>query len=169
MIHLICGPIGAGKTTFAHNLAEQRRAIRFSEDEWMSTLFVPDAPEGLLNEPIELVADWAADKYQRCRSQMWPICEQLLKYGVHIVLDGASANQQQRDMIREKAIKCGVEFKLYYVTADRETRRSRVFKRNINGGKTFSIEVTPEMFELMENFFEAPVNEELYLTEIINT
>ena len=52
MIHLICGPIGAGKTTNAIKIAKVCNAIRFSEDEWLERLFVPDAPEGLLNEPM---------------------------------------------------------------------------------------------------------------------
>ena len=169
MIHLICGPIGAGKTTIAHQLAEQHGAIRFSEDEWLSHLFIPDAPENLLDEPMEMVAAWATERYQRCRGQIWPLCEQLLKQGMHVVLDGAAANKEQRDKIREKAIKTGVGFKLYYVTTDTETRRSRVLERNVKGGKTYSIEVTPEVFELMENFFEIPDESELSAAEIIHT
>ena len=169
MIHLICGPIGAGKTTIAHQLAEQHNAIRFSEDEWLSNLFIPDAPENLLDESIEMLATWAAEKYQRCRGQIWPLCEQLLKQGIHVVLDGAAANKEQRDKIREKAAKSGVGFKLYYVTADKETRRSRVLERNAKGGKTYSMQVSVEMFELMEHLFEMPELGELSSAEIIKT
>jgi len=169
LIHLICGPIGAGKTTIAHQLAEQHSAIRFSEDEWLSNLFIPDAPENLLDEHIEMVAAWASEKYQRCRGQIWPVCEQILQQGVHVVLDGAAANKEQRDKIRQKAIKAGVGFKLYYATADTETRRSRVLERNVKGGKTYSMEVTAEMFELMENFFEIPDKSELSAAKIIHT
>lgn len=168
MIHLICGPIGAGKTTIAHQIAKQHNAIRFSEDEWLSCLFIPDAPEGLLEEPVDVVATWASEKYQRCRAQIWPLCKQLLQQGVSVVLDGAAANKEQRDKIREKAIKSGVGFKLYYVTSDKETRKNRVFERNRTGGKTFSIEVTPAMFDLMECFFETPINEELDMAKVIN-
>ena len=118
---------------------------------------------------MEMVAAWATEKYQRCRGQIWPLCEQLLKQGMHVVLDGAAANKEQRDKIREKAIKTGVGFKLYYVTTDTETRRSRVLERNVKGGKTYSIEVTPEVFELMENLFEIPDESELSAAEIIHT
>lgn len=169
MIHLICGPIGAGKTTIANQLAEQHSAIRFSEDEWLSNLFIPDAPENLLDQPIEVVAAWASEKYQRCRGQIWPVCEQILQQDVHVVLDGAAANKEQRDKIRQKAIKVGVGFKLYYVTTDTETRRSRVLERNVKGGETYSIEVTPIMFEFMEKFFEIPDESELSAAEIIHT
>jgi hypothetical protein len=34
-VHLICGPIGAAKTTTAGRLARQHRAVRFSLDAWV--------------------------------------------------------------------------------------------------------------------------------------
>ena len=39
LIHLICGSTGAGKTTYALELAERIGAVRFSIDEWMTALF----------------------------------------------------------------------------------------------------------------------------------
>lgn len=169
MIHLICGPIGAGKTTVAHRLAEQHNAIRFSEDEWLSELFVSDAPEGLLDEPIHVVGAWAGEKYQRCRGQIWLICKQLLSNNISVVLDGASANREQRDLIKKKADTFSVGFQLYYVTSDTETRRKRVFDRNVNRGDTYSIEVTPEIFDYTESYFQPPVGDELTGTVIIET
>jgi len=49
MIHLVCGPIGAGKTTYAKDLSKKENTILFSEDDWLRKLFVPEAPEGLIN------------------------------------------------------------------------------------------------------------------------
>lgn len=161
MIHLVCGPIGSGKTMYAHQIAEKYGAIRFSEDEWLSQLFVPDAPEGLLDEPMQVVGAWATEKYQRCRSQIWVLCQQLLKQNISIVLDGAAANKEQRDLIRKKASDNNVGFQLHYVTSDTETRRKRVLNRNDQQGVTYSLEVTPDMFEHTEKFFEHPLGEEL--------
>lgn len=161
MIHLICGPIGAGKTTYAHKVAIKYNAVRFSEDEWLSKLFVPDAPEGLLSEPMQVVGAWANEKYQRCRGQIWIISKQLLDQNVSIVLDGAAANKEQRDAIRKKALDHNVQFQLHYVTSDHKTREKRVFERNKEQGDTFSLEVTPDMFAHTESFFEAPEGEEL--------
>ena len=45
--HLICGPPGAGKTTYAMNLARREGALRFTVDEGMARFFWPDAPEPL--------------------------------------------------------------------------------------------------------------------------
>jgi len=161
MIHLVCGPIGAGKTTYARALSEKEGAICFSEDEWLSKLFVPDAPEGLLSESMQVVGAWASEKYQRCRGQIWIISQQLLSQNVSIVLDGAAANKEQRDVIRKKAFEHNVEFQLHYVTSDSETRENRVFKRNKEQGDTFSLEVTPDMFSHTESFFVPPQEEEL--------
>ena len=161
MIHLICGPIGAGKTTYAHEIAVKYNAIRFSEDEWLSKLFIPDAPENLLSEPMHVVGEWAGEKYQRCRAQIWLICQQLLKQNINIVLDGAAANKVQRDLIRNKASVHKVGFQLHYVTSDPETREKRIFNRNEEQGATYSIEVTPAMFAHTENFFEPPEGKEL--------
>jgi len=169
MIHLICGPIGAGKTTFAHKIAKEHGAIRFSEDEWLNNLFVPGAPKTLMNAPIEVVFGWAAEKFQLCRNQIWTICNQLLEQDISIVLDGAAVNKEQRDHIRQKAARSNVDLQLYYITADKDTRRNRVFERNAEKGKTFSIEVTPEIFDFIENFFEPPVGEELIGAKIIET
>lgn len=161
MIHLICGPIGAGKTQYAHDLAVQHNAIRFSEDEWLAKLFVPDAPEGLLSEPMPVVGAWATGKYQRCRGQIWLLCQQLLAQNIDIVLDGAAANKEQRDTIRKKALDNGCGFQLHYITANAAIREQRVIQRNQQQGPTYSLEVTAAMFAHTEAFFEPPVGEEL--------
>lgn len=161
MIHLICGPIGAGKTTYAKELAKANNAILFCEDEWLSKLFVPDAPEGLLDEPMQIVGAWATEKYQRCRSQIWLISQQLLRQNVNLIFDGAAANKQQRDLIRKKALDNNVGFQLHYVTSAPNTRKERIIERNEMQGETYSLEVTPDMFVHTENFFEPPQGEEL--------
>lgn len=135
--------------------------IRLSEDEWLERLFVPNAPEGLLKEPMPIVGDWAGEKYERCREQIWLICDELLKQGFDIVIDGAAANKEQRDLIRKKAFEYKVDFQLYYVTAEKNIRENRVVKRNKEQGQTYSLEVTPEMFLHAEIFFSAPLEEEL--------
>ncbi|SMF17107.1 Predicted kinase [Alteromonadaceae bacterium Bs31] len=169
MIHVVCGPIGAGKTTYAKQLAKEQNAICFSEDEWLARLFVPDAPEGLLREPMEVVGAWATEKYLRCRSQIWQVCLQLLDADTSIVLDGAAATKEQRDKIRQKAKDSNVGFKLHYVTASVELRHKRVFERNEKQGESYSLEVTPAMFEFTEQFFQPPVGNELYEVKIIET
>ena len=169
MIHLVCGPIGAGKTTYAIELAKEKNAVRFSEDEWLAKLFVPDAPEGLLDQPMQVVGEWATEKYLRCRGQIWLVCQQLIVNKISIVLDGAAANKTQRDAIRKKAQANNIGFKLHYINATKDIRHDRIFGRNIEQGATYSLEVTPAMFEHMENFFEPPIGEELKGAIVVET
>ncbi len=44
----------------------------------------------------------------------------------------------------------------HYVTAPFDIRRDRVHSRNARKGDTFSFEITPAMFDLMEMQFEPP-------------
>lgn len=169
MIHLVCGPMGAGKTSYAIALAKEKGAIRFSEDEWLAKLFVPDAPEDLLSQPMQVVGEWATEKYQRCRGQIWLLCQQLLANGIPIVLDGSAANRTQRDALRQKAQDHNVDFQLHYLHAARDVRHARVFVRNNDQGETYSLQVTPAMFEHTEVFFEAPIADELDNAIVVET
>ena len=58
-IHLICGSTGAGKTTYALQLAEKLYAVRFSIDAWMAALFWMDTPQPL--DPA-----WSIERVERC-------------------------------------------------------------------------------------------------------
>ncbi len=64
-IHLIEGPVGAGKSTFAATLSERHAAPHLCLDGWMATLFGPDRPSAG-------VLDWYMERKDRCLEQ---ICE----------------------------------------------------------------------------------------------
>jgi hypothetical protein len=44
IVHLISGPVGAGKTSYSRKLASEHNAVVFSIDEWMQNLFGGDLP-----------------------------------------------------------------------------------------------------------------------------
>ena len=169
MIHIVCGPLGAGKTTYAMQLAEKEKAIRFTEDEWLARLFVPDAPVDIMSESVERISSWATDKYSRCRGQIWSVSKQLIEQGFSVIFDGAAASKEQRDSIRTKAKLHNQDFKLHYVNAAPIIRKERALARNHIKGSTFSLEVTPEVFDFMETFFEPPIGSELIDAIVVNT
>jgi len=72
-------------------------------------------------------------------------------------------------MFRKKALDNNVGFQLHYVTSPEDTRRKRVFERNAVQGKTYSLEVTPAMFEHTEDFFSPPIGSELDEAIVIET
>src|SRR5471032_1363858 len=92
--HLICGPTGAGKTTYAIALAARTHAVRFSVEQWAVALFAPDKPEALSLE-------WTLERFGRCEKQIWAIAEPTLMAGTSVVLDlGGLPRADDRDRWR---------------------------------------------------------------------
>jgi len=118
---------------------------------------------------MEVIGAWAGERYARCRGQIWLVAQQLLAQNKSIVLDGAAANKEQRDLIRQKALNHGVDFQLHYVTSGSEIRKQRVIERNRTQGDTYSLAVTPAMFAYTETYFEPPTGEELSGLIVVNT
>jgi predicted kinase len=160
IVHLIYGSTGAGKTTYARALADRVRGVRFSIDDWMATLFLPD-------RPLQLSAVWAIERAARCEGQMWTIADQLIARGVDVIFDVGLSRREHRDRFRMGAARAGANSKLHYLDVDAETRRERVRLRNTQGSGTFAFEVTDEMFDYLESLFEEPDDDELHEAMIV--
>jgi predicted kinase len=153
VVHLICGPTGAGKTTFARQLAAENGALRFSIDEWMTNLFAADAP-------VPLTFDWAIERVGRCETQIWQTGLAALAAGRDIVLDLGFTTREQRDRFRGLAGEEGHGVRLHHVTAGRAERLARVRARNEDHSEVFAFAVTDGMFDFMEDRFEVPAPDE---------
>ena len=153
-LHVIFGPSGAGKTTYAHGVARREQAVAFILDEWMARLFGADMPE-----PIEY--DWMIERVQRCEAQIWSVAAGCLAAGTPVILDIGLMRKADRDRVREIAEATQLPLQFHFVTASAETRRERVSERNVVRGETFAIEVTPELFDFIEGVYEPPAPGEL--------
>jgi predicted kinase len=156
-IHLVIGPVGAGKSTFALNLTERlaqtRAALRLTLDDWMVTLFRPDRPEtGLLV--------WYRERTQRCIDQIWKLAQQLTARGDDVVLEIGLLQREERLRFYERVSEAGLALTLHVLDAARDVRRARVLERNVSQGSTFSMVVPPEIFELASDLWQAPDSEE---------
>lgn len=154
VVHLICGPLGAGKTTVAWRLSEQQRAVRFSLDEWVMQLFGSEAPEPMRFE-------WWAERCERCRQRIWSVCEALLARDVDVILDFGLPSLAQREHWRALALQLGAAVQLHVVTSDPALRWQRVQERNRRESVTFALVVTESMFAGSETWWEPPQGEEL--------
>jgi predicted kinase len=159
-VHLICGPTGAGKTTYAIALAERARAVRFSIDEWMANLFVADRPD-------PPAVPWAAERILRCERQIWAIGQQLIARNIDVVLDLGLSRRDHRDHMRAQVAQTRAESKLHYLDVSAETRRARILQRGKQPASPFSFNITEEMFDAMESWFETPSDDELYSAMIV--
>ncbi|MCR5877052.1 ATP-binding protein [Phenylobacterium sp. J367] len=148
-LHVIFGPSGAGKTTYAHAFARREKAVAFILDEWMARLFAPDMPE-------KIEYEWMLDRVARCEAQIWSTAAGALAAGTSVILDIGLMRRADRARVREIAEATGLPIQWHFVTASTEARRARVAERNVVRGENFAIEVTPEMFEFVEGVFEGP-------------
>lgn len=153
-VHIVFGPQGAGKSTYARALAADIAGVRFSIDEWMHELYAADSPT-----PLRL--DWVMARVQRCERRIWAVASETALKGVDVVLDLGFMKAASRASFRALAMDAGLAMHSHFITAPVDIRRSRVMARNEERGATFSFEVTPAMFGVMESQFEAPSDDEL--------
>lgn len=162
VIHLVFGPQGAGKSTYSRALSENGKATHFSIDEWMVRLYGPDLPQ-----PMNF--GWIMARVKRCEAQIWATANAVARNGGNVVLDLGFMKAASRAEFKGMAQQCGLECQLHYLSAPRDIRRSRVLTRNVEKGDTFSLEVTPMMFDFMEDQFERPSDEELACAVVVET
>lgn len=154
VLHVIFGPSGAGKTTYAHALARREAAVTFVLDDWMARLFASDMPQ-----PLEF--EWMIERVRRCEAQIWSVAAAVLATATSVVFDIGLMTRADRARVREIAEGAGLALQFHYVTAPAEARRARVADRNVVRGENFAIEVSPEMFDFIEGVFETPDAAEL--------
>lgn len=152
-VHLIVGPVGAGKSTLALRLAEEHDAVHLNLDEWMAVLYRPDRPDtGLLQ--------WYVERAARCVEQIWRTAGAIVERRNDVILEIGLLQRREREAFYRRVAAAGVAMTVYVVDAAREVRRERVEMRNDRRGGTFVMVVAPEMFELASDFWEPPEPEE---------
>ena len=162
VVHLICGPTAAGKSTYAKELAQELGCARFAIDEWMANLYSHDTAEvrGI---------DWLRQRADRCEHQIWSVSRQLLKLGQDVVLDLGLPKRRNREKYRHLALAANSVMQLHYIQADPEVRKARVLQRNTSQMDASVIPVTEDMFMVMEGVFEAPEGLELEGAKLVST
>jgi predicted kinase len=153
MIHLLCGPSGAGKTTLAKKIHLEKQAVPLLIDKCLEPLSIP------------LIRDWAfaqtvLKKAEQCAAKILTKAEELLAQHNDVVLDIATFRRSDRDSVRAWAKRINSQLILYYVYAGRTARWNRVMNRNVKRGDTYSFDIPQWWFELAESVFEPPSEDE---------
>lgn len=152
-IHLVIGPVGAGKSTFVRQLVQQHGAVPLNLDDWMATLFSPDRPSS--PDTADVMA-WYVPRTLRCLAQIWKTAEAVLSAGGDVVLEVGLIQQAQRDAFYARMGPWADAVVVYVLDAPRELRRERVLRRNTQQGATFSMVVPPHIFELASDLWQPP-------------
>lgn len=158
---IVCGQTGAGKTTYSIKKANEIKAIKFSIDPWMQTLFSKDMKS--------LDFNWMMERVERCQIQIWELAEQIIFNRGSVVLDLGFTTKEQRKFFIHKVKKLGLHAEIHYIITPSSIREQRVIKRNIQKDPAvYAFEVTDQMFQFMEPRFEPPSDDELSSGVVIN-
>jgi predicted kinase len=141
-LHLVCGKVAAGKSTFCARLAEDG-VVRIEQDQLMANLY----PE------METVADYVR-LVPRLRAAIGPLVVDMLKNGLSVVLDWPANTIATRSWMRELAEEAGATARLHWLATPDDLCLDRLTQRNAAG--THDYQVSPEEFAQLSAYFEPP-------------
>lgn len=148
-MHLVEGPVGAGKSTYCTALAKRTGGVHIALDEWFSRLYSPDRPS------TDAVL-WYMQRKARLLDHIWNHALAMVAAGVTPILELGLVQRQSRTEFYRRAHDAGVELQVCVLDASRGLRRKRVVRRNEEKGPTFSMVVPEEIFEIASDMWECP-------------
>ncbi|MGQ7297104.1 AAA family ATPase [Quadrisphaera sp. KR29] len=145
VLHLMVGLPASGKTTTAGALAEQRRALRLTPDEWMIPLFAHNDAGG---------------KRDVLEGRLITTALEVLGLGCDVVLDFGLWSRQERAALHHLAAVAGAGCRSVYLPVGPEEQWARVQgRRDTVGRLTFAM--TREELDGWRLRFEPPDAAEL--------
>lgn len=153
-IHLVEGPVGAGKSTYAVSLASRIGGVHVVLDEWFARLFSPDRPDADF-------VQWYIERKERLINLIWNHARALLEAGTNPVLELGLIQRQSREAFYERVRAAGAELVVYVLDAPRDVRRERVRRRNLERGSTFFAVVPDYIFEMASDLWDPPDEDEI--------
>lgn len=112
-LYLLVGLPGAGKTTRARQLEVEARALRFTPDEWMISLFGRNDPAA--RDVLEGRLIWTALR--------------ALELHTNVILDFGLWGRDERSSLRWIARRLGATSQVIYLSIDHAAQRERVRNR----------------------------------------
>lgn len=147
-LHLLCGKIGAGKSTLAVQLAANPHTVLICEDAWLSTLY-PDEIKNIAHYIL-----FAG----RLHKVMTGHISELLRAGLSVVLDFPMNTVASRHWARGIAHNTQVNHQLHFLDLPDAVCKERLHKRNQSGLHPFI--TSDEDFDRITHYFVAPSAEE---------
>lgn len=152
-LHLLVGPVAAGKTTYAKLKIAQSPALLLDVDASMVRLFGADP------RPPDGVIAWYLERRERCRGLLWDIARSALRCGCDVFLELGLVTRTEREEAYRRAQLDNQTFVVHLIDAPRSVRRERVASRNLT--PTEHTQIVPlEMFERASDAWEPPSSAE---------
>jgi predicted kinase len=143
-LYLICGKIGAGKSTLARQLASRPATLLISEDHWTSTLFAGD---------LKTIEDYSRLS-ARLRAAVTPHIVDILRHGLSVVLDFPANTVKNRDWMRSLIAQADVAHELHLLDLPDTVCKQRLRERNASGEHPF--QVTDAEYDQFTRYFVQP-------------
>jgi predicted kinase len=143
-LYLICGKIGAGKSTLAKKLASHPATLLISEDHWTSNLFADD---------LKTIEDYSRLS-ARLRAAMTPHIVDILRQGLSVVLDFPANTVRNRDWMRSLVAEAQVAHEFHLLDISDEICKQRLRQRNASGEHPF--QMTDAEYDQFTRYFLAP-------------
>lgn len=141
-LYLVCGLPGAGKTTRSLALAAaDSRAVRLCTDDWLDAMGI-----SLVDYPPRF----------RFEPHLIRHAEHLLKAGTSVIAEFATWSRQERDAIRDAALRQGASVELHFVDASLDVLVRRVRER----GGPHAEALAEDILVKLGHRFERPTPEE---------
>jgi len=128
-LYLVCGKIGAGKSTLARQLAARPATLLISEDHWNSTLWADE---------LKTIEDYVRLS-TRLRTAMKPHIVAVLKQDLSVVLDFAANTVKQRAWARSVIEAAQVPHELHVLDVPDAVCLQRLRRRNDAGRHEFQV------------------------------
>lgn len=144
-----CGKMGAGKTTQSRDIAQKRKAVLLSEDEWLESLYP---------NKITSLQDYI-EYSRRLKPPIKKLVQSILASGTHVVMDFPANTVSQRQWFKSIFTGTDVSHELVYIDLPNEDCLKQIEKRRIEQPQRAKTD-TREMFEQVTQHFVAPQADE---------
>ncbi len=145
--YLICGFLGAGKTTYSQKLSKETGAIHLNPDEWCMKLFSKKEYEQNWNKCFSETIEY-----------LWKKAEEYAKNGKSVIFDMGFWTKQSRDEATQRAKDLGFNSVIHFLTVPDEILKQRISKRS---GTIADYNL--QHFNALKQQFEEPSTDEEYV------
>lgn len=147
-VYLLCGFIGAGKTTFARALEARTGAVRITKDEWLVRLIGHDPT-------VEGYADWDHKVVELSRD----LAFRLVAKGIDVILDEGFWAKEERAAMRRRVEAMGAATVLVYLDTPLATIRARIAQRSADPSED-SLRISDALLDHYLPFWQPPGEDE---------
>lgn len=156
MLMILCGKMGAGKSTKSTELAKERNAVLLSEDEWLESLYP---------NQIRSLNDYV--KYSTMiKPLVKSLAQSILKSGSNVVMDFPGNTVAQRAWLKSIFSEIGADHELVYLKVPDEVCLARIEKRRNEQPERAATDTENMFFQVTKYFVEPSADEGFNLTTL---